>query len=274
MPDPSVRAAVVQMLADEDGARNRARAGEWVAAAAASGARLVVLPEKWNWWGPASRVADGAEALDGPSLSAARQWARTLGIAIVAGSILEATLDGTRAYNTSVLIAADGSDVATYRKIHLFDATVGEARHRESAVTEAGDETVVASVYGMGVGLAVCYDLRFPELFREVVGRGARAIAVPANFTVATGRDHWDVLVRARAIENQCFVLASGQCGQHATGEGAWGHSMIVGPWGDVMAEVAEGEGIAVADLDFAHQDRVRTALPVLAHRRIGVPRA
>ena len=269
MPPDTVRAAVVQLLADEDTKRNIARAGELVQAAAVSGAQVVVLPEKWNWWGPASRTREGAEALDGPSLSAARAWARELGVFVLAGSVLEAIGDGSRAYNTSVLIAPDGRDTALYRKVHLFDVTVDGHEYRESDAVEPGDALAVGDAAGLRLGLSVCYDLRFPELYRSLVAAGATALAVPANFTVPTGAAHWQVLLRARAIEDQCFVLAAGQCGEHATGEGAWGHSMIVDPWGTVLAEVAEGEGFAAADLDLAEQARVRGSLPALSHRRL-----
>jgi predicted amidohydrolase len=269
MPAEPVRAAVVQVLADTDTARNVARAGNLVEAAAAAGARLVVLPEKWNWWGPASATASGAEALEGPSLSAARAWARDLGVAIVAGSVLEAIGDGSRAFNTSVLIGPDGRDVATYRKIHLFDVDVDGHAYRESTATEAGADAVTGEVLGIGIGMSVCYDLRFPELYRAHAAAGVRVLSVPANFTPQTGEAHWELLLRARAVENQCFVLAAGQCGTHTTGEGAWGHSMIIDPWGRVLAEVADGEGFATADLDFAAQDAIRASLPVLNHRRL-----
>lgn len=269
MPAEPLRAAVVQLLADTDTARNVARAGELVEAAALSGARLVVLPEKWNWWGAASATASGAEALDGPSLSAARGWAADLGIALVAGSVLEAIGDGARAFNTSVLIGPDGADVAIYRKIHLFDVDVAGHEYRESAATEAGTEVACADVLGVGVGLSVCYDLRFPELYRAHAAAGARLLSVPANFTPQTGEAHWEMLLRARAVEDQCFVLAAGQCGVHATGEGAWGHSMIIDPWGRVLAAVPDGEGFAAADLDLDAQDAIRASLPALAHRRL-----
>lgn len=269
MPPDTVRAAVVQLLADEDTPRNIVRAGELVQAAVVSGAQLVVLPEKWNWWGPASRTAEGAEALDGPSLSAARAWARELGVLVLAGSVLEAIGDGSRAFNTSVLIAPDGRDMAIYRKVHLFDVIVDGHEYRESDAVEPGESLALGDAAGIRLGLSVCYDLRFPELYRSLTASGATALAVPANFTVPTGEAHWQVLLRARAIEDQCFVLAAGQCGEHATGEGAWGHSMVVDPWGTVLAEVPDGEGIACADLDLAEQARLRRALPVLSHRRL-----
>jgi len=304
VPPDTVRAAVVQLLADEDTPRNIVRAGELVQAAVVSGAQLVVLPEKWNWWGPASRTAEGAEALDGPSLSAARAWARELGVLVLAGSVLEAIGDGSRAFNTSVLIAPDGRDMAIYRKVHLFDVIVDGHEYRESDAVEPGESLALGDAAGIRLGLSVCYDLRFPELYRSLTASGATALAlgdaagirlglsvcydlrfpelyrsltasgatalaVPANFTVPTGEAHWQVLLRARAIEDQCFVLAAGQCGEHATGEGAWGHSMVVDPWGTVLAEVPDGEGIACADLDLAEQARLRRALPVLSHRRL-----
>ena len=269
MPAEPLRVAVVQVLSDADTTTNIARVADLVDAAAVSGARLIVLPEKWNRWGAASDTVNGAEALDGPSLSAARGWARDLGVAIVAGSVLEAVGDGARAFNMSVLIGPDGSDLAVYRKIHLFDVTVDGHEYRESVATDAGDKVVVGEALGMRIGLSVCYDLRFPELYRAHVAAGASVLSVPANFTPATGKAHWELLLRARAVENQCFVLAAGQQGVHATGEGAWGHSMIVDPWGRVLAEVPEGEGFALADLDFAAQDAIRASLPALAHRRL-----
>lgn len=264
-----MRAAVVQLLADDDTARNIVRAGELVQAAAASGAQLVVLPEKWNWWGPTARTREGAEPLDGPSLMAARAWARELCIAVVAGSVLEATGDDGRAFNTSVLIGADGRDVAVYRKVHLFDVTVEGHEYRESDSVEPGTDLATGDVPGVRMGLSVCYDLRFPELYRSLVRDGATALAVPANFTRPTGAAHWQVLLRARAIENQCFMLAAGQCGEHVTGEGAWGHSMIIDPWGTVLAEVPDGEGFAGADLDLAGQEEIRGVMPVLESRRL-----
>lgn len=256
------------MLAGDDAARNVQRAGALVREAAACGGRLIALPEKWNFWGGAAHTAVGAEGINGSSLTAVRGWAKDLGVTIVAGSILEAIGDGRRAFNTSVMIGPDGRDLAIYRKIHLFDVRVGDHDYRESEATAPGDGIAVGEAFGAIVGLSVCYDLRFPELYRALVDLNARILVVPANFTVETGRAHWDLLLRARAVENQCFVLGAGQCGHHATGEGAFGHSMIVDPWGVVLAEVHDDEGLAVVDLDLAGQDAIRTALPALAHRR------
>ena len=264
-----VRAAVIQVLADDDAPRSIARAGELVQAAAVAGAGVIVLPERWNWWGPADRRREGLEAIDGPALSAARAWARELGVAIVAGSVLTAGGHEGRAHNTSVLIAPDGRDVALYRKVHLFDVTVDGHAFRESDFVEPGEALAVGEAGGLRIGPSVCYDLRFPELYRGLVDAGATALAVPAYFTERTGEAHWEPLLRARAIEDQCFVLAAGQCGRHGTPDAAWGHSMIVDPWGRVLAEVAAGEGFAAADLDLAEQRRIRASLPALRHRRL-----
>ena len=254
------------MTSGDDRARNIAVAGGLVADAAAAGARLIVLPEKWPFiHGP--RTSEGAEALDGPAITAAAGWARDLDVAILAGSVIERA-DGGRVHNTSVLIAPDGEATGTYRKLHMFDVDVGGVSYRESAATAAGDEIVVASVLGHAVGMSVCYDLRFPELYRRLTLLGAEIVVIPSAFTQTTGRDHWETLVRARAIENQVFVIAAGQVGRHADGTVSHGHSMIVDPWGTVLAEAPEGEGTAVATLDFALMADVRARLPALTHRR------
>lgn len=264
-----IRAAVVQMTSSADTPANLARAGGLVEEAAAAGATLVVLPEKWHHIDAPRRSRRAAESLDGPSLAAATGWARRHGIAILAGSVVEeGDTDDPRPRNTSVLIDADGSRQAVYRKLHLFDVEVGGRVYRESDGARPGDRAVVGWIGDVGVGLSVCYDLRFPELYRTLAYAGARILTVPAAFTATTGRAHWETLLRARAIEDQCFVLASGQVGVHADGSESHGHSMIVDPWGRVLAEVPEGEGVAVADLDLDEQDRIRASLPALAHRR------
>ena len=254
------------MTTGDDPARNVATAGRLVAEAAATGARLVVLPEKWPFiHGPRSR--EGAESLDGPSLTAAREWARELGVAVLAGSIIEGRDDGL-AHNTSVLIGPDGAPAATYRKLHMFDVDVGGVAYRESAATAPGDAIVVGEVLGHRIGMSVCYDVRFPELYRRLALAGADVIVVPAAFTSTTGRDHWEPLLRARAIENQAFVIAAGQYGTHADGTVSHGRSMIIDPWGLVLAQAADGEGVAVADLDFVRLAEIRERLPALRHRR------
>jgi predicted amidohydrolase len=258
--------AAVQITSGDDRAVNIARARDLVGEAARAGARLIVLPEKWpHLHGP--RTAEGAEPLDGPSVSAAAGWARELDVAIVAGSITEGAQAG-RVHNTSVLLAPGGGVVAVYRKIHMFDVDVDGRSYRESAVTAPGTETVAADVLGRRVGMSICYDLRFPELYRRLASAGAQLLVVPAAFTDVTGRAHWETLLRARAIENQAFVIAAGQVGRHSDGTLSHGHSMIVDAWGTVLAEAPEGEGVAVATLDFAALADIRRRLPALAHRR------
>lgn len=243
-------------------------------AAAADGAELLALPEKWNLLAAGEELLAGAEPLSGPSLEAARGWARELGIHLLAGSVAERGPE--RAFNTSVLIGPDGADLAVYRKIHMFDVDVGGVSYRESAHERAGSEIVTAPLAGaagaggepLALGMSICYDLRFPELHRILAVRGARLIAAPSAFTSATGRDHWEVLLRARAIENQVFLLAPNQVGEAAPHFSSHGHSAIVDPWGRLLAVAPDGEGFAAADLDLAEQERVRASLPSLANRR------
>jgi predicted amidohydrolase len=261
-----LRVAAVQLNSNGEKARNLAAAERLVRAAADDGADFVALPEKWNLLAGGEELLAGAESLEGPSLAAARGWAAELGINLLAGSISERA--GERAFNTSVLIGPDGSDLAVYRKIHMFDVDIGGVAYRESEHEQAGTEIVTARAGGLSVGLTVCYDLRFPELFRILAVRGARLIAVPSAFTATTGRDHWEVLLRARAIENQAFVVAPDQVGEAPPHFDSHGHSAIVDPWGTVLAEVAHGEGFAAADLDLGHQDELRDSLPSLANRR------
>jgi predicted amidohydrolase len=264
-----LRAAVVQLNSTSDKSRNLETAERLVRAGAADGAELVALPEKWNLLADGEELLAGAESLDGPSLGAARAWARELGIHLLAGSVCERGGEG-RAFNTSVLIGADGEDLAVYRKIHMFDVEVGGVSYRESEHEEPGEEIVTATAAGVSVGLSVCYDLRFPELFRILAVRGARLLTVPSAFTLATGRDHWEVLLRARAIENQAFVLAPNQVGEAPPHFSSYGRSAIVDPWGLVLATAPDEECFVAAELDLAAQDRVRESLPSLANRRPG----
>jgi predicted amidohydrolase len=262
-----LRAAVVQLNSTSDKARNLAAAESLVRAAAADGAELVALPEKWNLLAGGKELLAGAETLDGPSLTEARVWARDLGIHLLAGSVPEQGPAG-KAFNTSVLIGSNGEDLAVYRKIHMFDVDVDGVAYRESEHEEPGDEIVSASIGDTTIGLSVCYDLRFPELYRILAVRGARILAVPSAFTAATGRDHWEPLLRARAIENQAFVLAPNQVGEAPPHFHSYGHSAIVDPWGAVLAVAPDEESFIAADLDFSVQDGVRESLPSLANRR------
>jgi deaminated glutathione amidase len=261
-----LRVAAVQLNSTSDKARNLAGAERLVRAAAADGAELVALPEKWNLLAAGEELLAGAEPLDGPSLTAARGWARALGIHLLAGSICESS--GEKASNTSVLIGPDGEDLATYRKIHMFDVDAGGVSYRESEHEQPGAEIVTAPLGDLVVGLTVCYDLRFPELFRILALRGARLFAIPSAFTLATGRDHWEVLLRARAIENQAFVLAPNQVGKAPPRFDSFGRSAIVDPWGVVLATAPDEECFLAADLDLAAQERVREELPSLANRQ------
>ena len=265
-----MRAAAIQMNSTGDRPRNRATAERLVRAACADGAQLVVLPEKWNVLGTPEQLAAGAEPLDGPSTSWARELARELRIDLVAGSIVELRADGSRA-NTSVHVGPDGEVKAVYRKLHLFDVEVGGVVYRESDGEDPGEEIVTTTLGdGTVLGMAVCYDVRFPELFRILTLRGARVLALPSAFTLATTRDHWEVLLRARAIEDQCFVVAANQIGEHMPGKASGGRSLIADPWGTVLATAPDEEGYALAELDFARQDEIRARLPALAHRRPG----
>jgi deaminated glutathione amidase len=267
-----MRAAAIQLNSTADAARNLETAGRLVRDAAADGAELVVLPEKWNLLGDSRTLLEGAEALDGLSVEAARAWARELEIHLIAGSFAERSEGEARAFNTSVLIDAGGEVLAVYRKIHMFDVEVGGVTYRESESEQPGEDIVVAGVASGGeeveVGLTVCYDLRFPELYRILAVRGARVITVPSAFTATTGRDHWEVLLRARAIENQAYVVAPNQIGKAPPHYESYGRSAIVDPWGVVIALAPDRECYIAADLDLDAQRRIRESLPSLANRR------
>jgi deaminated glutathione amidase len=267
-----MRAAAVQLNSTADKARNLEVAERLVLAAARDGAALVALPEKWNLLGDAAALLQGAEPLDGPSLGAARSWARELGIHLVAGSIAERVEGHEKLFNASTLIGPDGDLEATYRKIHMFDVDVGGIEYRESAHEEPGDEVVIAglagALEGVTLGMTVCYDLRFPELYRILAVRGATLITVPAAFTLDTGKDHWEVLLRARAIENQAFVVAPNQIGEAPPHYRSYGRSMILDPWGVVLAQAPDEECFVATELDLEALRRVRTTLPSLANRR------
>jgi predicted amidohydrolase len=265
----TIRAAAIQLNSTADKARNLAVAEELVGSAAAAGAELVVLPEKWNLLGGSTELVAGAESIEsGPTIAAARGWARDHGIHLIAGSITERAEGVERLFNTSCAIDAEGAIVAVYRKIHMFDVDVGGISYRESDNEQPGEEIVGASLAGSEVGLTICYDLRFPELYRILAVRGARVIAVPSAFTLATGRDHWEVLLRARAIENQAFVVAPNQYGEAPPHYSSYGRSMIVDPWGLVLARAADEECVIHAELDLSRQDEIRSTLPSLANRQ------
>ena len=267
-----MRVGAVQLNATEDTDRNLETADRLVRQAAALGAEVVVLPEKWSVLGTDEHMTQGAEPLDGRCISWARSTSRELGIDIVAGSIVERVDGRDKAANTSVHVGADGEVRAVYRKLHMFDVEVDGDLYAESAHEDPGDEVVLSELPGgVKLGMTICYDVRFPELYRMLAMRGATVVTVPAAFTLATTRDHWEVLLRARAIENQCFVIAPNQVGAHPPGHRAGGRSMIVDPWGLVLASAPDAETAIVADLDFDTVDSVRQRIPALTHRRTDV---
>src|SRR5829696_3800689 len=263
-----MRAAAVQLNSTDEYDRNLEVAERLVRGAAAEGAELIALPEKWTVLGSPEAIRSCAEPLDGPALTAAAGWARELGIHLVAGSVPEIVPDQEKLANTSVMFGPDGKVHAVYRKIHMFDVEVGDVEYRESAIEQAGDQIAVGEAGGAMVDLTICYDLRFPELYRILALRGARVITVPSAFTERTGRDHWEVLIRARAIEDQVFMVAAGQIGFAAPQYRSYGRSMIVDPWGVVLVQAADTECFVAADLDFANQTEMRDSLPSLRNRR------
>lgn len=265
----TLRAAAVQMNSQADKAANVARAHELVREAAAAGAKLVVLPEKFNLMGTTDQYFAAAEPLDGPTVSGLRELAAELRIDLVAGSLVEQVEGREKLANTSVHIAPDGRLLASYRKIHMFDVEVAGQTYRESDHEDPGEEIVTSELAdGRTLGLTVCYDVRFPELFRILAVRGALVETVPAAFTQATGEAHWELLVRTRAVENQIFIVAAGQWGVHAGDRRSYGNSMIVDPWGEVLARADnDGDAVITADLNFEDQAAIRDKLPSLANR-------
>jgi predicted amidohydrolase len=297
-----MKAAAVQLNSTADFGANLATADRLTRAAAADGAQLIVLPEKWTAMGSDEQLRAAAEPLDGRAVSWARDTASELGVDLVAGSFLERIPGEDKLANTCVHVARTGAVRAVYRKLHMFDVCIDGRSYRESDIELPGEEIVLSeistgvpgeistgvgvtpgapgggsgsetasgqdSAAGVELGLAICYDLRFPELCRILAVRGARILALPSAFTLPTTRDHWEVLVRARAIENQVFVIAANQVGPHPGGARSGGRSMIVDPWGVVLAQASDGERHIVADLDLARQAEIRAQLPALANRR------
>lgn len=262
--------AAVQLTSTPDIEANLTRARALISEAAGRDAQLVALPEHFACYGPEEAVAAAAQSLDGPLVTGFRELARKLGIFLLLGSFPEQAGPGERPYNTSVLIGPQGQIVAHYHKIHLFEVALpGAPPHRESGFTQPGREVVTAPLPGMpfAAGLAICYDLRFPELFRALAGQGANLVFLPAAFTLNTGRDHWETLLRARAIENLSYVVAPAQFGQHSPGRRTYGRSMIIDPWGLILAQAPDAEGVIYARLDFERLRRLRRQLPCLEHR-------
>jgi predicted amidohydrolase len=272
-PLRTLRVACVQLNSAADKGANVAAAGALVREAAADGAELIVLPETWAFKGRRAGILAGAEPVDGPSNAVLAGIAAEHGVHVLAGSHYEPSRRPDRVFNTSVLFGPGGEILATYRKIHLFDAVSGTTVYRESDDLIAGDEVVTAQIetkagVAVTLGLSICYDLRYPELYRTLALRGAEVLLVPAAFTYFTGAAHWEVLLRARAVENGCFVVAPNQTGFHLPERQCYGNSMVVDPWGTVLVRMGEDVGLCVADLDLDTVGRVREQIPSLAGRR------
>jgi deaminated glutathione amidase len=263
--------AALQMTSNSDKDENLEVATELIREAHQKGADFVALPEVFNWFGSESGRSDAAEFLDGPTLTRMASLARQLNIYVLAGSILERNKQSAKLFNTAVLFDDKGDQISVYRKMHLFDVDVGDGqKYLESEAVAPGPTPVSARFPGGKVGLSICYDLRFPELYRNYSRNDCTLLAVPAAFTATTGKDHWEVLLRARAIENQSYVIAPAQQGAHLNGKHTFGHALIADPWGKVIAEVtSEGPGIAIAKMDFDLVKKIRTNLPALMHRKL-----
>lgn len=263
-------AAAVQLNSGEDKAANVAAATRSIESAADEAAKLIALPEMFTCYGRRELMLAAAEPIPGPTSAHLAALAARLNVTLVAGSLPEATAQTDKVYNTSLVIGPDGALLAQYRKIHLFDVDLpGRVSVCESNWSLPGSSLSVANTPCGWIGQAICYDLRFPELFRELSTRHMDLLVVPSAFTLATGRDHWELLIRARAVENQVFVIAPNQSGAHPGGLASFGHSMIVDPWGTPLAIAAEGDGFALAEIDLARQAEIRRSLPALAHRRL-----
>lgn len=275
MTTPTLRVAALQISSQDDVSANLGVCRELIQRATERGAKVSLLPENFAFFGKEEdkcRLAERLGDLDAPIQRMLSDTARSSGTTIIAGGMPEQSPDPERPYNTCAVFAPDGNIAASYRKIHLFDVDLADGSTlRESSATLPGDADgpVVVDISGFRVGLSICYDIRFPELYRKLSALGAEILVVPAAFTLHTGRDHWHVLLRARAIESQAFVVAAAQWGKHPKGRTTYGHSLIVDPWGTVVADASDRVGFVIADLDRELLEKVRTALPSLSHRKI-----
>lgn len=261
------KVAVVQMNSSESRSDNLRRAARLVSEAANQGAQLIALPELFNCLGEPESIRANAEPMSGATVSKMRELAKSFNITLLAGSF--ARLDDDSVFNASPLISPSGDILATYDKLHLFDIDIpGEVTFKESDLMGFGDHLCITATSVGTIGQATCYDLRFPALFQRLVEQGAEIIAIPSAFAMSTGRDHWEVLLRARAIENQCFVIAPNQFGRHGEKLQTYGRSMIIDPWGTVIAQAPDKECVIYAEIDMAQLKSVRRNLPCLDHRR------
>jgi len=266
-----MKIAALQMVSTPDVGRNLAAAARLLREAAATGAQLVALPEYFCFMG--ARDVDKLEVAETPGAGPIQRFladeARALGVWLIGGTLPLKTADPEHARNACCVFAPDGTLAARYDKVHLFHYDSGRERYDEAAVLEAGTEPVVVQAGPLRVGLSVCYDLRFPELYRAMMDPPCDLVSVPSAFTFTTGRAHWELLLRARAIENQCYVVAAAQGGTHENGRRTWGHTMVIDPWGEVLAQLPEGEGVVAAEVDGERLAAVRAQLPALRHRRL-----
>jgi predicted amidohydrolase len=266
----SYLAAAIQMSAGADKAANLERAENLVRVAVSRGAHLIALPETFNWRGKRGAEAVAAETIEGESITLMARLARELKVHIIAGSITEQIAGQEKTYNTSVMLGPDGMRMGVYRKIHLFDIDLpGRVTVKESASRAGGAEVVCVATSLGAVGLSICYDLRFPELYRRLAFEGAKILIVPSCFTFPTGEAHWESLLRARAIENQAYVIAPAQFGINVHGFSDYGNSMIIDPWGRVLGRASDQEGVVTASIDLHYLDRVRNELPALTHAKL-----
>ncbi len=276
MEPETLRVAAVQLQSQDDVAQNLEECARQVGAAGREGAQLVVLPENFAYFGAEEGKRNVAEPLGdathraGAIQRALSEMARNSELHLVAGGFPESSLDAARPFNTALVYGPDGARVASYRKLHLFDVALQDGTTlAESSSTTPGDALVTFDIGAFRVGLSICYDLRFPELYRGLVSRGANVLLVPAAFTVHTGKDHWHPLLRARAIESQCYVIAAAQWGKHPRGRTTYGHSLVIDPWGTIVAEASDRVSFVSATLDLEYLERVRAAVPCLDHRRL-----
>ena len=275
----AMKVAAVQMVSTPDVERNLAAAASLIAQAAAAGAALVALPEYFCLLGRRDTdklaIAEGDGDSGAPIQRFLSRTARSHGLWLVGGTLPVRTASADRVLNRCCVYAPDGSHAAHYDKLHLFAFDNGRESYDEGRTLQAGSMPVALRAgplsrgESLRVGLSICYDLRFPELYRALMQPPCDVLCVPSAFTYTTGRAHWELLLRARAVENQCYVLAPAQGGTHENGRRTWGHSMVVDPWGEVLAVCVEGEGLAIADVDPARIAQVRSQLPALAHRRL-----
>ncbi|MCB2192823.1 MAG: carbon-nitrogen hydrolase family protein [Deltaproteobacteria bacterium] len=265
---------MIQTNSTERRPDNLKQASALLAQAKGQGAKLAVLPEHFSYLAAMEKMPRAAEPLRGPTVAFLAEQAKTLGLWIIGGSFSRKTNDPTRSYNTCPVLSPQGELVAHYHKIHMFDLAIpGQATWDESRYVKPGRRLVTVKLPIGTVGLSICYDLRFPEFYRRLRLKGAQVFAAPAAFTHATGKDHWELLVRTRALENACYVLAAAQVGEHGGRRRSWGQAMIVGPWGEVLAQCGDGPGVALAEINPKGVARSRRKLDSTEHARL-LPRA